>query len=53
MTTTTWVIIAVVAVLIIALLAFVVRSASNRRHRVQADRIRDDVHERERTAGEA
>jgi hypothetical protein len=43
-TTTTWIIIAVVAVLIVVLLAFVARSATNRRHRVQADRIREDVH---------
>jgi hypothetical protein len=45
-TTTTWVIIVVVAVLIIGVLAFVARSASNRHHRVQADRIREDVHEK-------
>ena len=45
MTTTTWIIVAVVAVLIFVLLAFVARGANHRRHRVQADRIREDVHE--------
>jgi hypothetical protein len=45
MTTTEWIIIAVVAVLVIVAVAFVVRSATQRKHRVQADRIREEVRE--------
>jgi ABC-type multidrug transport system fused ATPase/permease subunit len=45
MTTTSWIVIAVVAVLIVLILAFVARAATRRRNRVHADRIREDVRE--------
>jgi flagellar biosynthesis/type III secretory pathway M-ring protein FliF/YscJ len=45
MTTTNWIIIAVVAVLVILAVAFVIRGASLRRRQSQADRIRADVRE--------
>jgi Skp family chaperone for outer membrane proteins len=44
MSTTTWIIVAVVAVIVIALIAFAMRSASHKKRAVEADRIRDEVH---------
>jgi hypothetical protein len=45
MSTTAWIIIAVVAVLVILAIAFLVRGATHRRRAVQADRIREEVRE--------
>jgi type IV secretory pathway VirB10-like protein len=44
MTTTTWIIIAVVAVIVLALVAFAVRSATQKKRAAEADRIREEVH---------
>ncbi|MBI3227024.1 MAG: hypothetical protein HYZ39_18420 [Mycolicibacterium cosmeticum] len=45
MTTTSWIIVAVIAVVVLALVAFLVRSATHRRRSVQAERIREEVQE--------
>jgi flagellar biosynthesis/type III secretory pathway M-ring protein FliF/YscJ len=45
MTTTNWIIIAVVAVLVVLAITFVVRGAALRRRRGQADQIREEVRE--------
>jgi hypothetical protein len=44
MTTTTWIIVAVVAVIVLALIAFAVRSANHKKRAAEADRIREEVH---------
>ncbi|MFC7676175.1 hypothetical protein ACFQWH_24035 [Mycolicibacterium sp. GCM10028919] len=44
MSTTTWIIVAVVAVIVIALIAFAMRSASHKKRAAEADRIREEVH---------
>ncbi len=46
MTTTNWIIVAVVALVVIAALAFVLRSVTQRRRSAQADKIREDVREK-------
>jgi Sec-independent protein translocase protein TatA len=45
MSTTSWIVLAVVGVVVLALVAYLVRTASHRRRAVKADRIRDEVQE--------